>query len=440
MNKKFLFLTKASISKKLKSKWFLGVNIFLFVLIVSLMNIDSIISFFGGEFTEDINIMVMDHTNINSYSLFENSIKEKDSDLAKKIHLSKTEESYSKVVKEIENRIVIVLEEDATNYMNAKIVSNRKIDSMTYQYITTSLQEVKYQYALLNSSIDRTELAKISTPLEIERVILSKDKKDADENFETVMGAVFPTLILPFFMLIVFLVQMIGAEIYEEKSTRSMEIIISNVPAKTHFLSKIVASNCFVFVQGLILLCDSGVALLIKRMMGGTATTEFTKGISTVWTSLATSGFTEKLVYIVPISLGLLLLSFLTYSITAGLLASLTVNMEDYQQIQTPVMLILVVAYYLAIMSSMFHGSTFIRVLSYLPYLSCLLSPSLLVLGQITIFDSILSILLLLLFNYFLMKKGLKLYKSGILNYSNEKIWVKVKKMLKNETTKKYEQ
>ena len=54
MNKKFLFLTKASISKKLKSKWFLGVNIFLFVLLVSFMNIDSVISFFGGEFTEDI--------------------------------------------------------------------------------------------------------------------------------------------------------------------------------------------------------------------------------------------------------------------------------------------------------------------------------------------------------------------------------------------------
>ncbi len=439
MNKKFLFLTKASISKKLKSEWFLGVNIFLFVLIVSLMNIDSIISFFGGEFTEYINIMVMDHTNINSYSLFENSIKEKDSDFAKKIHLSKTEESYSKVVKEIGNHIFIVLEEDATNYMNAKIVSNRKIDSMTYQYITTSLQEVKYQYALLSSKIDSREFNKISAPLPIERVILSNDKKDADENLETIMGAVFPTLILPFFMLIVFLVQMIGAEIYEEKSTRSMEIIISNVSAKTHFLSKIIASNCFVLVQGLILLCDSGVALLIKRMIGGTAATEFTKEISTVWTSLVASGFTEKLVYIIPISLGLLLLSFITYSITAGLLASLTVNMEDYQQIQTPVMLILVVAYYLAIMSSMFHGSTFIRVLSYLPYLSCLLSPSLLVLGQITIFDSILSIILLLLFNYFLLKKGLKLYKSGILNYSNEKIWVKVKKMLKNETTKKYE-
>lgn len=433
MNKKFLFLTKTSIQKKLKSKWFLGVNILLFLLIVSLVNIDSIISFFGGEFKEGIEIVVMDNTKNNSYQLLENNLKEKESDLEKKFQLSETKDTYSQVVKEIDDKIFIVLEEDATNYLSAKIVSDAKIDSMTYQYLTTALQEVKYQYALLNSSIDSSELAKISAPLEIERVILSKDKKDADENLETIMGAIFPTLILPFFMLIVFLVQMIGAEIYEEKSTRSMEIIISNVSAKTHFLSKIVASNCFVIVQGLLFLFDGGVALLIKNGIGGGATTEFTKEISTVWTSLVASGFTEKLVYIVPISFILLLLSFLTYSLTAGILASLTVNMEDYQQIQTPVMLILVVAYYLAIMSSMFHGSTFIRVLSYLPYISCLLSPSLLVLGQITILDSLISIFILVIFNYLFLKKGLKLYKSGILNYSNEKIWSKVGKMMKNE-------
>lgn len=432
MNKKFLFLTKTSINKKIKSKWFIAVNILLLFLIVSLINIDSVISFFGGEFNEDMDIVVIDHTKNDSYRFLKNSLTNKDSGLDKEFNLSKTMEDYEKVTKKIGDKILIVLEDNSTNYLSASIVSDGKIDSMTYQYLTTTLQEVKYQYALLNSSIDSRELAKISTPLEIERVILSKDKKDADENLETIMGAVFPTLILPFFMLIVFLVQMIGAEIYEEKSTRSMEIIISNVSPKTHFLSKIVASNSFVLIQGIILLLDSGIALLIKNSMSSSATTEFTKELSTVWNSLVASGFTEKLVYIIPISLGLLLLSFLTYSLTAGILASLTVNMEDYQQIQTPVMLILLVAYYLAIMSSMFNGSTFIRVLSYLPYLSCLLSPSLLVLGQITIADSILSILVLIFFNYLLMKKGLKFYKSGILNYSNEKIWLKVKKMMKN--------
>ena len=52
----------------------------------------------------------------------------------------------------------------------------------------------------------------------------------------------------------VFLIQMIGAEINEEKTTKSMEIIISNVSPKTHFLSKVIAANAFVFIQGALLI------------------------------------------------------------------------------------------------------------------------------------------------------------------------------------------
>ena len=57
---------------------------------------------------------------------------------------------------------------------------------------------------------------------------------------ELVMGVAFPIMILPFFMLTMYLVQMIGAEINEEKTTKSMEIIISNVSPKTHFFSKLI--------------------------------------------------------------------------------------------------------------------------------------------------------------------------------------------------------
>ena len=96
-------------------------------------------------------------------------------------------------------------------------------------------------------------------------------------------------------------------------------------------------------------------------------------------------------------------------------------------------MLILLVAYYLAIMASMFNGSIFIRTLSYLPFISCLLSPALLVLGQVSILDVSISIIILLLFNIIVMKNGLKVYKEGILNYSNEKVWSKLKKIIKSK-------
>ena len=62
MENKFKFLTKYSLSKKIKNKWFLVVNIILFVALVALTNIDSIVNYFGGDFNESTKISVIDNT------------------------------------------------------------------------------------------------------------------------------------------------------------------------------------------------------------------------------------------------------------------------------------------------------------------------------------------------------------------------------------------
>lgn len=435
MNKKMWFLTKTSLNKKIKSKWFKIINVLLLVLIVGIINIDSIITFFGGDFNKKLEIVVIDNTHEVSES-FKQSMKTTKNvfDEEFKVDIKTTTKSRKEIEKKIGDKILILFDSSEKEYLKTKVISERKIESTDYQFISTALSTTKYNYSLAHSNIDPIELQKISKPIKIDRVILSEDKNTDEDNMGVIMGTVFPTLILPFFMLIIFLVQMIGAEIYEEKSTRSMEVIISNVSPKAHFLSKMFAANIFVISQSLLLLAYGAIGLFIKNQFGvSSATTSITEEISTIWDMLVKSGFVSKLGLIIPITLILLGLSFFAYSLVAGILASMTVNMEDYQQIQTPTMLILLVAYYLAIMASMFDGSIFIRVLSYIPFISCLLSPALLVLGQVGIIDVIISVVLLILFNVFVMKKGLNIYKQGILNYSNEKVWTKFKKVIKNK-------
>ena len=64
MSNKFWCLTKQSLRKKIKSKWFIGVNIMLALVIIALININSIIAFFGGDFSEKAKILVVDKTDI----------------------------------------------------------------------------------------------------------------------------------------------------------------------------------------------------------------------------------------------------------------------------------------------------------------------------------------------------------------------------------------
>ena len=48
MTRKFFYLMKLSFNKKLKSKWFIAVNIILSISLFALFNLNSIITFFGG--------------------------------------------------------------------------------------------------------------------------------------------------------------------------------------------------------------------------------------------------------------------------------------------------------------------------------------------------------------------------------------------------------
>lgn len=429
MSKKFWFLTKQSLNKKIKSKWFIGVNILLLLVIVALINMNSIISFFGGDFNETTKILVIDKTEM-AYPVLEENIKEitkgeEDTKIIVK-ETNKTEKELKKNIKD--NQVIIVFQNSEENYITAKVISKEKIDNTTYQYISQGLNATKTTVALAKTNTNPTLLAKLSSPMDTKRVVLN-EKKSVDENMEMVMGSLFPTLILPFFMLIIFLVQMIGGEICEEKTTRSMEIIISNVSPKVHLLSKVVASNFFIILQGLLLILYSVIGILISTK----GQLSIDTNVDTLLTAAVDSGFINKVVTLLPAIIVMILLSFLAYSLIAGILASMTTNMEDFSQLQTPIMLVLLAGYYLAIMAGMFDGSLLIRVLSYIPFISCLLSPSLYILGQISMVDVIISIILLVITNLLMMKYGLKVYKVGILNYSNNKIWSKFAKALKSK-------
>ena len=429
MSKKFWFLTKQSLNKKIKSKWFIGVNILLLLVIVALINMNSIISFFGGDFNETTKVLVIDKTEM-AYPVLKENIKEitkgeEDTKIIVK-ETNKTEKEQKKDIKD--NQVIIVFQNSEENYITAKVISKEKIDNTTYQYISQGLNATKTTVALAKTNTDPTLLAKLSSPMDTKRVVLN-EKKSVDENMEMVMGSLFPTLILPFFMLIIFLVQMIGGEICEEKTTRSMEIIISNVSPKVHLLSKVVASNFFIILQGLLLILYSVIGILISTK----GQLSIDTNVDTLLTAAVDSGFINKVVTLLPAIIVMILLSFLAYSLIAGILASMTTNMEDFSQLQTPIMLVLLAGYYLAIMAGMFDGSLLIRILSYIPFISCLLSPSLYILGQISMVDVIISIILLVITNLLMMKYGLKVYKVGILNYSNNKIWSKFAKALKSK-------
>ena len=425
MTRKFFYLVKLSFNKKLKSKWFIAVNIILALSLFALFNLNSIITFFGGEFDKPLKVLVYDKTNI-SYPYLKNNISTLTSELEDKKIVVKSVNSEKKKLKDDEILISLNLDD---NLLKAKVTSEKKIDCTIYQVIYQGLNATKQQVLMERLNLDTNTLALLSTNIDIDRVVLS-DKKSQDENMSLVMSTVFPSLILPFFMLIIFLVQMVGGEICEEKTTKSMEIIISNVSPKVHLLAKIIANNLFVLLQALLLFIYGLIAFFISSRNGSL---NIPSEITSVWDSLSASGLINDIVSLLPFLLVLIILSFLAYSLLAGILASMTTNIEDFQQLQTPIVFILLAGYYLAIMAGMFQGSIFLKIAGYIPLISCLLAPTLYIMGEISILDILIAIILLVGLLYLLIRYGMKIYKVGILNYSNEKVWSKFIKAFRKE-------
>lgn len=441
MKSKFNYLTGISLKRKIKTKWFLIANIILAIILVGIINIDSIINLFGGDFDNKTTIYVVDNTN-STYEVFYEQLNNNESLLSSEsnyeiINETRNVEELKELIlndEEEKDNLILEFNDSDTNYLNVTIISKEYINLSETQILTTALNNTKTKIAINNSDISLEELNEIYSPATIERMYLDNDKNIQDENSKMILTTVFPILILPFFMLIIYLVQMIGAEVNDEKATRGMEIIISNVSPKTHFFSKVVAGNLFVLLQAGLMMIYIFLGTLIRRLIGGNLIDNgVVEEVTGVVSNTLNYGIGIQLKIILPLTIILMLLTFLAYSLLAGILASMTTNTEDFQQLQTPIMIILLLGYYMAMMASMFEGSIFIKILSFVPFISAILSPSLLLLGQIGILEVIIAIILMIGTIYLLIKYGLRIYKVGILNYSSKNLWKKMFNALQNK-------
>ena len=439
MRSKLNFLINMSLKKKIKTKWFLIANIIIAIIMLGIINIDSIITLFGGDFDTKTKIYVVDKTeklsqtfktNLEEYSkvLYNNS------EIYEIIISDEKIDDIKEKIKEKENSSLLIEFNEKEGSITSKLVSLATMDTYDYQLINSAVSSTVSLYNLSSIELTEEEYNKLTQTVELEREILDSEITSESENVEMIMTTVFPILILPFFMLTIFLVQFIGNEINDEKSTKSMEIIISNVSPKTHFISKIISNNLFIFFQVILIILYTIIGLGIRKLIGGdTIINGVTAEVGSAIKMLSEGILNDKFILILIFTIVLMILTFIAYSLVAGILASMTTNNEDYQQVQIPIVVTLLLGYYLSIMAGMFKGATFIKILSFIPFISAILSPSLLVMGQIGLVEVLISVVLMLLTIYILVKYGLRIYKVGILNYSSTGIWKKMFKSLRNK-------
>ncbi len=431
MKSKFKYLLSYSLKKKIDTKWFKVVNVLLCLLLVFLINMDFFINLFGGDFDQKEKIYVVD--NVNGFNTFKSTFDE----FAKQLEMDDYEISLDNTILEkkddLDEEIIVVINNNSTEYLQGEIISYDTVSRTTYEVITSSLNALKSEIVFKTSGLSPAEISKLTNPVNIKETVLNEDAKD-NQTKENLSSIITTIVIVPFFILIVTMVQMLGAEINDEKTSRGMEIIISSIPAKMHFISKVLSALLYVLIQGCLLFLYVLLAVLLRKLFMSSATSAGVGGMITELVSmLKNTGTLELLAKGAIVLVILYIISFITYAIVAATLASMTTNNEDFQQLQTPLMIIMLIGYYIALMAVVFDGAVFINILAYIPLLSVMIAPTLYLLGEISLLSLVLITFVTGIVTYLLYIYGLRIYKVGILNYSSSKLWTKIFKSIRKE-------
>jgi len=429
---KFRYLIWFSLKKRVMTKSFLISNIVMFIVIMLLTNIVTIINIFGGDFNDTTSVYVIDETNESYESFSEGVLSITELSCAGCYQFEEATEVDREDVAENDS-IYIVLKSDPKLMYTLNIVSDKGVGNNLKMGINSIINQLKLKKWAEVNDVDNIGEIFMAVPIEYEHV----DEDAHDPNEKVGLQVASMILAIPMFFLMVLTVQFLGLDIIDEKASKSIEIIVSNISIGYHFTAKILSTLIFLFTQGVL-------GIIYSLVGGGVyALTTFSKiNISKIKDAMIVEGttgfvgdiaitFMDRIPSVLAVMLVFLIAGYITYSVICAVIASMSNSTEDFQQMQGPLMLIMLLSFYAAIFSYIFDGSIFIKVLGFVPLFSPMLTPILFFGESFSIIEVCISLAIIVVTNFVIVKYGLKLYRASILNYSDEKFMKRLFKIVK---------
>lgn len=410
--KKFKFLVKYGLLKRLKRKSFIISNVVIFILLAVIINLPAIIQSFSDDDPTSFNVVVYNMTD--------------ETTLVNDLNL-KLNEPYEEAV--------FMIEEGINQFDESSFWEDDAID-MILVFENSTVIDIYSKYPSYNQYVTSvTELLLIDyqipgyqSPMFNEN--FAPDYEDPDQT--ELASALSSFVAVPLFFLITMATQIIGADIIEEKSSKAIETIIASVPTKTHFLSKVTSSILFVVIQGILFIAYATLSALIFR--GGGSSGDLAE----------TTNLLSMLGVLVPnwpvlllFALAFMFVGTLFYIVFAAMLASMAVSQEDYAQFQSPIMMTLLVGFYIALFAGYINGGIVLKIASFIPLLTPIVAPVSLANGALTYLEAGIALAVNIAFLVGSLYVIAPVYRVAILNYDQTKFAKRIKGYFKKAFHKK---
>lgn len=399
---------------KVKTKSFIFTTVITLLLILGLTNLQSIIQVFNDD---DIDkIAVIDNTKelYSSVAAMSETLNE---DIVLEDYVDGEAEAKQKV-EDGTYQGLLILDYDKENLPQGSFYSMDITDSSTATGIETLVQAVKSQLAAAQLNLSSEQLEKLNEPVEFEHIALEQNAK-SEEELNQARGLVYVLLFLIYFAVILY-ANMIAMEVATEKSSRVMEILISSVSPIKHMFAKILGIGLVSITQ-----------LVVLLVVGYFSVTN-NEDMSTLDGFLGFSGIpVATIIYAVLF----FVLGYFLYATLAAFLGSLVSRIEDVQQMITPMTLVVVAGFMIAMFGLGNPDTTFITITSYIPFFTPMLMFMRAGMLSLPVWEPILGMLILAVSIILLAVFGGRVYKGGVLMYGKSNSFKDIKKAL--QLTKK---
>jgi ABC-2 type transport system permease protein len=410
---KFWIVLWHTYTTKLKAKSFIITTIIMSLFVFAIANIHHIIEFFTKN--EQTTVAVIDTTGVLYEPLKAQLEKNGQDDLQLK-PFAGSEAQAKANVRDGEWDALLVISADNQQLPKATYYANTITDSDTPNVLMQALQQLKTSLATAKIGLKQEQIAQLYEPVPFQKVALEKNAKTEEELNEA--RALVYVLLFAMYMFVMMYGGMISTEVATEKSSRVMEILVSSVSPIKQLFGKIFGVALLSLTQFVIFLI---IGLISLKSSG-----------QELWKFL---GFDHLPVTTFVYAIVFFLLGYLLYATLFAVLGSLISRVEDVQQMNAPVMILVVAAFMIAMFGLNSPESFFITATSFVPFFTPMIMFLRVGLLPVPFWEVALSLVLLIATIGLLAFFGAKVYRGGVLMYGKSASLKDIKKAV--QLTKK---
>ncbi|MBS9335638.1 ABC transporter permease [Fructobacillus papyrifericola] len=411
MNKQIQLVAKHTYLSRIKKKsfWWLLLAPFAPVLVGAVVGFA--VSFFSSDKSAEIAVIAP--------TQMRQAIKSDQKELKLKVNNEDNEEKAKKALEKEDIDAVLIIKDD-----QGTLLTQPKSEDVDTSKLKTFLSTLSLSEKAAKYQLSKEQLVDLTAPFKLTAKVQDKNQSKNSEAADTVKQMLTMAIGILVFVIVSIYASIIGNEIANEKSSRIMETLLAASSAKAQYYGKIIG------VAGLLLTQIGIYAVAGTTAVVFSMNASWAKGIAPYLSAL-TPGFWF-------FTLCLIVIATASYLVIAAIAASLVNDQSQISQAMTPVSMLALIPYVVAISSSASSGNnTFVKVLSYIPLMGQSIMPSQVANHYANWWQASLSLLLAVVGLVFLLHFGLRLYKKNVLSYSEENI---TKQLLASILPKKWKQ